>query len=192
MVSIELKKIFNKDFNESLVHQVMTDYMTNQRSGSKAQKNRSSVSGGGAKPRPQKGSGRARAGTIRSPIWKGGGVTFAAKPKKYSKKINKKMYKSALNCIFSELVRKKRLHFVENFNVNKPKTKLFLSELQKLKVKNALIIIDEEKVNVFLAGRNVRNIEVISPAGVNPHNLMKYDNVVIDSKTVEKIRSIAS
>ena len=192
MVSIELKKIFNKDFNESLVHQVMTDYMTNQRSGSKAQKNRSSVSGGGAKPRPQKGSGRARAGTIRSPIWKGGGVTFAAKPKKYSKKINKKMYKAALNCIFSELVRKKRLHFVENFNVNKPKTKLFLSELQKLKVKNALIIIDEEKVNVFLAGRNVRNIKVISPAGVNPHNLMKYDNVVIDSKTVEKIRSIAS
>ena len=123
MAKIELKKIFNKTFNGSLVHQVTVDYMSNQRLGTKAQKNRSSASGGGDKPRPQKGSGRARAGTIRSPIWKGGGVTFAAQPKKYCKKINKKMYKSAMNCILSELVRKKRLHCVEDFNVNKPKTK---------------------------------------------------------------------
>ena len=192
MAKIELKKIFNKDFNESLVHQVTVDYMSNQRMGTKSQKNRSAVSGGGQKPRPQKGSGRARAGTIRSPIWKGGGVTFAAQPKKYSKKINKKMYKSALNCIFSELVRKKRLHCVEDFNVNKPKTKLFMSELQKLKITNALLIIDQEKINVFLAGRNIKNIEIVSPAGINPHNLMKYDNVVIDSKTVEKIQGITS
>ena len=192
MAKIELKKIFNKTFNGSLVHQVTVDYMSNQRLGTKAQKNRSSASGGGDKPRPQNGSGRARAGTIRSPIWKGGVVTFAAQPKKYCKKINKKMYKSAMNCILSELVRKKRLHCVEDFNVNKPKTKLFLSELQKLKVTNALMIIDEEKINVFLAGRNLKNIEVISPSGVNPYNLMKYDNVVIDSKTVEKIQSMTS
>ena len=192
MAKIELKKIFNKTFNGSLVHQVTVDYMSNQRLGTKAQKNRSSASGGGDKPRPQKGSGRARAGTIRSPIWKGGGVTFAAQPKKYFKKINKKIYKSAINCILSEFVRKKRLHCVEDFNVNKPKTKLFLSELQKLKDTNALMIIDEEKINVFLAGRNLKNIEVISPSGVNPYNLMKYDNVVIDSKTVEKIQSMTS
>ena len=192
MANIELKKIFNKGFNKSLVHQVTIDYMSNQRLGTKAQKNRSSVSGGGDKPRPQKGSGRARAGTIRSPIWRGGGVTFATQPKRFSKKINKKMYRLAMNCILSELVRKKRVHCVDNFNVAKPKTKLFLSELEKLKITNALMIVDEEKINVFLAGRNIKNIEVISPAGVNPHNLMKYENVIMDSKIVEKLQSMTS
>ena len=110
-MSKELSKIFTKEFNEALVHQVVTDFMSNQRSGTKAQKNRSAVSGGGAKPRPQKGSGRARAGTTRSPIWRTGGVTFAAQPKSYSKKINKKMYKGALNCIFNELLKRGKLHF---------------------------------------------------------------------------------
>ena len=105
-MTAELTKIFTKEFNESLVHQVTTDFMSNLRSGTKAQKNRSAVSGGGAKPRPQKGSGRARAGTTRSPIWRTGGVTFAAQPKTYNKKINKKMYKGALNCIFNELLKK--------------------------------------------------------------------------------------
>ena len=124
MAAIKLNKIFNKEFNESLVHQVATDYLSNQRSGTKAQKNRSAVSGGGAKPRPQKGSGRARAGTTRGPIWRKGGVTFAAKPKNYNKKINKKMYKNALNCILSELVRKKRLFCVNDFNVTEPKLSL--------------------------------------------------------------------
>ena len=123
MPAIDLKKIFNREFNQSLVHQVATDYMSNQRSGTKAQKNRSDVSGGGAKPRPQKGSGRARAGTTRGPIWRSGGVTFAASPKKYNKKINKKMYKNAMNCIFSELVRKDRMICAEDFNVSEPKTK---------------------------------------------------------------------
>lgn len=192
MTNTDLKKIFNKDYNESLVHQVTVDYLSNKRSGTKAQRNRSSVSGGGDKPRPQKGSGRARAGTIRSPIWKGGGVTFAAKPNKSLKKINKKMYKSALNCIFSELVRKKRLHFVDDFKVAEPKTKLFLSQLAILKLTNALFIIDEKKINVFLAARNIKNIEVVSPAGVNPHNLMKYDNVVLDSKIVEIIQGLTT
>jgi large subunit ribosomal protein L4 len=192
MAEVNLKKIFNKKFNESLVHQVTTDYLSNHRAGTKAQKNRSAVSGGGAKPRPQKGSGRARAGTIRSPIWKGGGVTFAASPKKYNKKINKKMYKNALNCILSELVRQKRLVCVDNFNVTKPKTKDFLDKISKLKITNSLLIIDEKKINVFLAGRNLKNIEVVSPLGMNPYNLMRYDNVIIDSKIIDKIEGIAS
>ena len=192
MANIKLNKIFNKEFNESLVHQVATDYLSNQRSGTKAQKNRSAVSGGGAKPRPQKGSGRARAGTTRGPIWRKGGVTFAAKPKDYNKKINKKMYKNALNCILSELVRKKRLICVDDFNVTEPKTKSFLSELNKLKITNTLLVVHEEKINVFLAGRNLKNIEIVSPLGVNPYNLMRYDNVVIDSKVLDKIQGMAS
>jgi len=192
MASIKLNKIFNKEFNESLVHQVATDYLSNQRSGTKAQKNRSAVSGGGAKPRPQKGSGRARAGTTRGPIWRKGGVTFAAKPKDYNKKINKKMYKNALNCILSELVRKKRLICVDDFNVTGPKTKYFLSELNKLKITNTLLVVHEEKINVFLAGRNLKNIEIVSPLGVNPYNLMRYENVVIDSKVLDKIQGMTS
>tara|TARA_Y100000741_G_scaffold354890_1_gene329684 strand:- start:122 stop:700 length:579 start_codon:yes stop_codon:yes gene_type:complete len=190
MVAKSLDKIFNKEFNESLVHQVTTDYLSNQRSGTKAQKNRSAVRGGGAKPRPQKGSGRARAGTTRGPIWRSGGVTFAAKPKDYNKKINKKMYKSAMNCIISELVRKKRLICVEDFNVTEPKTKSFISELNKLKVTNTLLIVHEEKINVFLAGRNLKNVEIVSPLGVNPYNLMRYDNVVIDSKVIDKLQGM--
>ena len=192
MAAINLKKIFNKEFNESLVHQVATDYMSNQRSGTKAQKNRSAVSGGGAKPRPQKGSGRARAGTTRGPIWRSGGVTFAASPKQYNKKINKKMYKNAMNCILSELVRKNRMVCVNDFNVAEPKTKAFISELNKLKIENTLLIVHEEKINVFLAGRNLKNVEIVSPLGVNPYNLMRYDNVIIDSKVIDKVQGMAS
>ena len=192
MAAINLKKIFNKEFNESLVHQVATDYMSNQRSGTKAQKNRSAVSGGGAKPRPQKGSGRARAGTTRGPIWRSGGVTFAASPKQYNKKINKKMYKNAMNCILSELVRKDRMVCVDDFNVTEPKTKAFISELNKLKIENTLLIVHEEKINVFLAGRNLKNVEIVSPLGVNPYNLMRYDNVIIDSKVIDKVQGMAS
>ena len=192
MAAIDLKKIFNKEFNESLVHQVATDYMSNQRSGTKAQKNRSAVSGGGAKPRPQKGSGRARAGTTRGPIWRSGGVTFAASPKQYNKKINKKMYKNAMNCILSELVRKDRMVCVDDFNVTEPKTKAFISELNKLKIENTLLIVHEEKINVFLAGRNLKNVEIVSPLGVNPLNLMRYDNVIIDSKVIDKVQGMAS
>ena len=192
MAAINLKKIFNKEFNESLVHQVTTDYMSNQRSGTKAQKNRSAVSGGGAKPRPQKGSGRARAGTTRGPIWRSGGVTFAASPKQYNKKINKKMYKNAMNCILSELVRKNRMVCVNDFNVAEPKTKAFISELNKLKIETTLLIVHEEKINVFLAGRNLKNVEIVSPLGINPFNLMRYDNVIIDSKVIDKVQGMAS
>ena len=192
MAAIDLKKIFNREFNPSLVHQVTTDYMSNQRSGTKAQKNRSAVSGGGAKPRPQKGSGRARAGTTRGPIWRSGGVTFAASPKTYNKKINKKMYKNAMNCIISELVRNKKMICVDDFNVTEPKTKAFISEINKLKIDNMLLIVHEEKINVFLAGRNLPNIEIVSPLGVNPYNLMRHDNVVIDSKVIDKVQGMTS
>ena len=192
MSAIDLNKIFSKEFNESLVHQVATDYMSNQRSGTKAQKNRSAVSGGGAKPRPQKGSGRARAGTTRGPIWRKGGVTFAASPKDYNKKINKKMYKNAMNCIFSELNRTERLFCVEDFNVTEPKTKAFVAELAKLKITNTLLIVHEGKINVFLAGRNLRNVEIVSPLGMNPYNLMRYDNVIIDSAILDKVQGMTS
>ena len=192
MAAIDLKKIFNREFNPSLVHQVTTDYMSNQRSGTKAQKNRSAVSGGGAKPRPQKGSGRARAGTTRGPIWRSGGVTFAASPKTYNKKINKKMYKNAMNCIISELVRNKKMICVDDFNVTEPNTKAFISEINKLKIDNMLLIVHEEKINVFLAGRNLPNIEIVSPLGVNPYNLMRHENVVIDSKVIDKVQGMTS
>ena len=184
----ELTKIFTKEFNEALVHQVTTDFMANQRRGTKAQKNRSAVSGGGAKPRPQKGSGRARAGTTRSPIWRTGGVTFAAQSKDYNKKINKKMYKGALNCIFNELLRRERLHLSDQLKLSDKKTKLGKSLLESLKLTNALFITTIENENAFFALRNIKNITVIDYKDINPHILMKHDNVVIDSDVLEHIK----
>jgi large subunit ribosomal protein L4 len=186
-MSAELAKIFTKEFNEALVHQVTTDFMANQRSGTKAQKNRSAVSGGGAKPRPQKGSGRARAGTTRSPIWRTGGVTFAAQPKDYNKKINKKMYKGALNCIFNELLKRERLFLSEQLNFAEKKTKLGKELLDRLKISNALFISTENNANVFFSLRNIKNISVIDYKDINPHILMKHDNIVIDKDVLEHI-----
>ena len=187
-MSAQLTKIFTKEFNEALVHQVTTDYMANQRNGTKAQKNRSAVSGGGAKPRPQKGSGRARAGTTRSPIWRTGGVTFAAQPKDYNKKINKKMYKGALNCIFNELLKRERLHLSDKLKFSDKKTKLGKRLLDSLKIINALFITSVENENAFFALRNIKNITVIDHKDINPHILMKHDNVVIDSDVLEHIK----
>ena len=186
-MSAELAKIFTKEFNEALVHQVTTDFMANQRSGTKAQKNRSAVSGGGAKPRPQKGSGRARAGTTRSPIWRTGGVTFAAQPKDYNKKINKKMYKGALNCIFNELLKRERLFLSDKVNFADKKTKLGQELLDSLKITNALFISTENNANVFFSLRNIKNISVIDYKDINPHVLMKHDNIVIDKNVLEHI-----
>jgi large subunit ribosomal protein L4 len=186
-MSSELAKIFTKEFNEALVHQVTTDFMANQRSGTKAQKNRSAVSGGGAKPRPQKGSGRARAGTTRSPIWRTGGVTFAAQPKDYNKKINKKMYKGALNCIFNELLKRERLFLSDSLNFSEKKTKLGKELLDRLKITNALFISTENNANVFFSLRNIKNISVIDYKDINPHVLMKHDNIVIDKNVLEHI-----
>lgn len=187
-MSKELAKIFTKEFNEALVHQVTTDFMSNQRSGTKAQKNRSAVSGGGAKPRPQKGSGRARAGTTRSPIWRTGGVTFAAQPKDFNKKINKKMYKGALNCIFNELLKRKRLHLTDKLSFADKKTKLGKALLDELKIVNALFITSIENVNAFFSLRNIKNITVVDYKEINPHILMKHENVVIDSSVLEHIK----
>ena len=186
-MSSELAKIFTKEFNEALVHQVTTDFMANQRSGTKAQKNRSAVSGGGAKPRPQKGSGRARAGTTRSPIWRTGGVTFAAQPKDYNKKINKKMYKGALNCIFNELLKRERLFLSDKLNFAEKKTKLGKELLDRLKITNALFISSENNANVFFSLRNIKNISVIDYKDINPHILMKHDNIVIDKNVLVHI-----
>jgi large subunit ribosomal protein L4 len=186
-MSAELAKIFTKEFNEALVHQVTTDFMANQRSGTKAQKNRSAVSGGGAKPRPQKGSGRARAGTTRSPIWRTGGVTFAAQPKDYNKKINTKMYKGALNCIFNELLKRERLFLSDSLNFSEKKTKLGKELLDRLKITNALFISTENNANVFFSLRNIKNISVIDYKDINPHVLMKHDNIVIDKNVLEHI-----
>jgi large subunit ribosomal protein L4 len=187
-MSAVLAKIFTKQFNEALVHQVTTDFMANQRSGTKAQKNRSAVSGGGAKPRPQKGSGRARAGTTRSPIWRTGGVTFAAQPKDYNKKINKKMYKGALNCIFNELLKRERLFLSNNLNFTDKKTKLGKELLDSLKIANALFISTENNENVFFSLRNIKNVSVIDYKDINPYILMKHDNVVIDEGVLEHIK----
>jgi large subunit ribosomal protein L4 len=187
-MSAELAKIFTKEFNEALVHQVTTDFMANQRSGTKAQKNRSAVSGGGAKPRPQKGSGRARAGTTRSPIWRTGGVTFAAQPKDYNKKINKKMYKGALNCIFNELLKRDRLFLSDQLDFADKKTKLGKELLDSLKITNGLFISTEDNPNVFFSLRNIKNISVIDYKDINPHILMKHDNVVIDKSVLEHIK----
>ena len=186
-MSKELSKIFTKEFNEALVHQVITDFMSNQRSGTKAQKNRSAVSGGGAKPRPQKGSGRARAGTTRSPIWRTGGVTFAAKPKHFSKKINKKMYRGALNCIFNELLKRGRLHSTDKLSFSDKKTKLGKALLDELKVVNALFITTLDNPNAFFSLRNIKNISVLDYREINPYILMKHDNVVIDLNILEHL-----
>ncbi len=188
-MSAELAKIFTKEFNEALVHQITIDFMANQRSGTKAQKNRSAVSGGGAKPRPQKGSGRARAGTTRSPIWRSGGVTFAAQPKNYNKKINKKMYKGALNCIFNELLKRKKLHLTDKLTFNDKKTKLGKEFLSKMKVTNVLFITSLENVNAFFSLRNIKNVTVMDVKEINPYVLMKHDNVVIDKNVLEQIKS---
>ncbi len=187
-MTAELTKIFTKEFNESLVHQVTTDFMSNLRSGTKAQKNRSAVSGGGAKPRPQKGSGRARAGTTRSPIWRTGGVTFAAQPKTYNKKINKKMYKGALNCIFNELLKRKRLLLSDQLNFSDKKTKIGKAFLEDLKISNALIITSIENANAFFSLRNIKDISIIDHKEINPHILMKHDNVIIDNNVLDHIK----
>ena len=187
-MTAELTKIFTKEFNESLVHQVTTDFMSNQRSGTKAQKNRSAVSGGGAKPRPQKGSGRARAGTTRSPIWRTGGVTFAAQPKTYNKKINKKMYKGALNCIFNELLKRKRLLLSDQLNFTDKKTKAGKAFLENLKISNALIITSIDNANAFFSLRNIKNISIIDHKEINPYILMKHDNVVIDNNVLDHVK----
>lgn len=170
---------FAQDFNEALVHQVVVAYMAGGRSGSKAQKSRSDVSGGGAKPWRQKGTGRARAGTSRSPIWRSGGVTFAARPRDHAQKVNRKMYRGALRSILSELLRQDRLTLVASMTVAEPKTRLVSEMLKGLGDKGVLLVTHAEDRNLILAARNIPGVDVITAADVDPLSLVRADSVVM-------------
>ncbi len=178
---------FGREFNEALVHQVVVAYAAGARQGTRAQKNRSDVRGGGKKPWRQKGTGRARAGTIRSPIWVGGGVTFAARPQDHSQKVNRKMYRGAVKSILSELVRQDRLIVVENFSVSTPKTKELKAKLKEMELKDVLIITEELDENLFLAARNLYKVDVRDVQGIDPVSLIAFDKVVVTASAVKKI-----
>ncbi len=170
---------FAIDFNEALVHQVVTAFLAGGRAGTKSQKNRAAASGGGAKPWRQKGTGRARAGTIRSPIWVGGGRAFAAKPRDHSQKVNRKMYRGALRSIFSELVRQDRLVVTESITMDAPKTKELADKLKKLDLDNVLIVNEAFDEKVFLSARNLQNVGICDAASVDPVVLMRFEKVLI-------------
>lgn len=180
--------IFACDFNEGLVHQVVTSYMNAGRQGSKAQKTRSEVSGGGIKPWRQKGTGRARAGTTRSPIWRTGGVTFAAKPRSYAQKINKKMYRRGIKIILSELVRQDRFVLVNEINLPAPKTKALVSYLGDMKLENVLIVDSAENSNLSLASRNIPGVALVDVSQVDPVSLVSFDHVLVTVSALQKLQ----
>ena len=180
-------EVFSKEFNESLIHQALVSFMAVSRQGSSKQKNRSEVRGGGKKPYRQKGTGRARAGTIRSPLWRGGGVTFASRPKNFNKKINKKMYRAAIKSIFSELVRQNRLVAIEKPVLSKPKTKDIANFLNQFSLSKVLIITEELDMNLYLSARNIPNVDVITFREINPVNLLKPQKVAVTSKALKHI-----
>jgi large subunit ribosomal protein L4 len=179
--------VFGKEFNESLVHQVVTAYRNAGRSGTKAQLTKAEVRGGGRKPRPQKGGGTSRAGSIRSPIWVGGGRAFAAKPRDFAQKVNKKMYRGAIQSMLSELVRQDRLIVTQAFTVDAPKTKLVAAELKKLGLEKVLIIVEGIDEKLFLGARNLPHVEVLPVALLNPLSLVSYDKVLITVGAVKLI-----
>ncbi|EGR0263914.1 50S ribosomal protein L4 [Vibrio cholerae] len=181
---------FGREFNEALVHQVVVAYAAGARQGTRAQKTRSEVSGGGAKPWRQKGTGRARAGTIRSPIWRTGGVTFAAKPQDHSQKVNKKMYRGAMKSILSELVRQERLIVVENFSVEAPKTKALVAKLKELELNDVLIVTGEVDENLFLAARNLYKVDVRDVTGIDPVSLIVFDKVLMTAAAVKQVEEM--
>ncbi len=169
---------FDRAYNESLIHQVVTAYMAAGRAGTKAQKTRAEVRGGGKKPWSQKGTGQARAGSIRSPIWVGGGRTFAAKPRDFTQKVNRKMYRAAMQSMVSELARTDRLFAVESMELAAPKTKLLISKLAEYGLTRALILVEAYEEKLFLAARNVPYVDVIPVASLDPLSLIKHDKVV--------------
>ena len=178
--SVDVAEVaFGVDFNEALVHQVVTAFLAGGRAGTKAQKNRSAVRGGGAKPYRQKGTGRARAGTIRSPIWVGGGRTFAAKPRKFDQKVNKKMFCGALRSVFSELVRQDRLVITESVSMKAPRTKELADMLAKLGLDNVLIVNEAFDEKVFLSARNLKDVGICDASSVDPVVLMRFEKVLI-------------
>jgi len=178
---------FGKEFNEALVHQVVTAYMAAGRSGTKAQKTRSEVSGGGIKPWRQKGTGRARAGTIRSPVWVGGGRAFAAKPRSFEQKVNRKMYRGAMRSLLSELIRQKRLIVVESLELAEPKTRLFVEQMKGLGVPSGLFVIEAFEEKLWLAARNLPHVELLEASALDPVSLLRHDHVVM---TVAALRCV--
>lgn len=181
--------IFAVDYNEPLVHQVLTAFMAGSRSGTKAQKGRADVSGGGRKPWKQKGTGRARAGTTRSPLWRGGGVTFAARNRNFTQKVNRKMYQGAIRSILSELARTERLLCIESFTLDSAKTRAARDLLGGLGLRDVLIVTDEVTENAYLAVRNLPYVDLIDTAEINPYCLIGYEKVLITKAAVEKMEA---
>ena len=181
---------FGREFNEALVHQVVVAYAAGARQGTRAQKTRSEVSGGGKKPWAQKGTGRARAGTSRGPIWRSGGVTFAAQPRNYSQKVNKKMYKGAISVILSELLRKDRLKIVSDLEIKEPKTKNITSLMKTLDLKDALLMTDELDENLYLSSRNLYHVGVCDTQSIDPVSLIGYENVVLTKAALKKVEAM--
>jgi large subunit ribosomal protein L4 len=181
---------FGRDFNEALVHQVVVAYAANARQGTRAQKTRAEVTGSGKKPWRQKGTGRARAGTVKGPIWRGGGVSFAAKPQDHSQKVNKKMYRGALKSILSELVRQERLIVVEKFGVEAPKTKELKAKLAAMDLEDVLIVTAEVDENLFLAARNLYKVDVRDVAGIDPVSLIAFNKVLVTADAVKQIEEM--
>ncbi len=177
---------FGREFNEALVHQVVTAYLAGARQGTRAQKTRGEVSGGGIKPWRQKGTGRARAGSIRSPIWRGGGRAFAAKPQDWSQKVNRKMYRGAMQCILAELIRQERLILVEDLALSTPKTKELIAKLNELNAPRALIITKEVDENLYLAARNIPHVNVLDTSEVDPVSLIAFDKVIMSVEAAKQ------
>ncbi len=178
---------FGADFNEPLVHQLVTSYLAGARAGTRAQKTRSDVRGGGAKPWRQKGTGRARAGTSRSPLWRSGGVTFAARPQNHAQKLNKKMYRAGMRSILSELNRQGRLVVVEEISVEAPKTRLLLDRLTALGLEEVLLVTAETDTNLLLAARNLHRVETITSGEINPYDLVRFDRVLMTTAAIKQI-----
>ena len=185
-------KSFSREYNEPLVHQMVVTYMAGTRQGTVKQKTRSEVRGGGRKPWRQKGTGRARAGTNRSPIWRSGGVTFAAKPQDYSKKLNKKMYRGAMQCILSELIRQDRQIVVNEFTVESHKTKDLVNKLKEFELDNVLIISDQVQQNLYLAARNLHKVDALDVSGLDPVSLIGFEKVLLTVSALKKVEEILS
>lgn len=179
--------VFGAEYRPALIHQVVTAYLAGARSGTKAQKNRSAVSGGGAKPFRQKGTGRARAGTSRSPIWRGGGKVFAAQPRDYGQKVNRKMYRGAVRSILSELARQERLVILPDLKVEAPKTKLMAEKMQELGLAGALILVDELDENLVLAARNLPGVDIMAADEADPVSLIAFDSLVATEGAIRKL-----
>lgn len=189
--AVEVSELaFGREFNEALVHQVVVAYLAGARQGTKAQKTRSEVAGGGKKPWRQKGTGRARAGTIRSPIWRGGGTTFAAKPRDHGQKVNRKMYQGAMRSILSELVRQERLVVVEEFTLDAPKTKGLVEKLSGLGLENALVVTEAVDENLHLSARNLRDVDVVDVAATDPVSLLSHDRVLVTVGALKKFEEM--